>query len=411
VRVLLAAPLTAEQAASYCKHTGRTALPVEAFEEAALIVGRRGGKSRVLAFLATALATLRDYEPYLVAGEVATVMVIAQTQRQARTIFRYISGFLKAIPDLGAMIESETAEQIVLNNRVVIEIASASFRSTRGYTLACVLADEIAFWRSEESQNPDVEILRALRPALATIPGALMLLASSPYGKKGALYQAYKDHYGKDSAPVLVWKAGTLDMHPSKRLERERARDFETDPEAAKAEWDGDFRDDLADFISRDTIDAVTMIGRSELPVMAGVQYQAFADPSGDANDSFCLAIGHQQGDVGVLDCLVEIRPPFDPDQAVQQCAEVLKRYSVSRVVGDHYAGLWPVARFSAHGITFEQSARAKSDIYRDFLPLASARRIELLDHRRMASQFVGLERRVGRSGKDSIAGAGGCAR
>jgi hypothetical protein len=31
--------------------------------------GRRGGKSRVLAFLGTALATSRDYGPYLVAGE------------------------------------------------------------------------------------------------------------------------------------------------------------------------------------------------------------------------------------------------------------------------------------------------------------------------------------------------------
>ena len=52
----------------------------------------------------------------------------------------------------------------------------------------------------------------------------------------------------------------------------------------------------------------------------------------------------------------------------------------------------------------FEQSARGKSDIYADFLPLANSRRIELLDNKRMAAQFVGLERRTGRSGKDSIA-------
>jgi len=116
------------------------------------------------------------------------------------------------------------------------------------------------------------------------------------------------------------------------------------------------------------------------------------------------LAIAHQSGDTGVLDALLEIRPPFDPDVAVAECATLLKRYRISRVVGDHYAGAWPVARFAAHAITFEQSARPKSAIYGDFLPLANSGRVELLDNARLAAQFVGLERRVGRSGRDSIA-------
>ena len=187
VAALFAAPMTDEQAATYRACTGRTAPPLAAFTEAALVVGRRGGKSRVLAFVAVALATLRDYEPHLAAGEVATIGVLASTQKQGRSIFNYVLGLLRAIPSLGAMIEAETADTILLTNRVQIEIAAASFRSTRGYTYAAVLADEVAFWRSEESLNPDVEILRALRPGLASIPGAIMLLASSPYGKKRRL--------------------------------------------------------------------------------------------------------------------------------------------------------------------------------------------------------------------------------
>jgi hypothetical protein len=46
------------------------------------------------------------------------------------------------------------------------------------------LADETAFWRDESSANPDVEIFRALRPGLATIPGAILLNASSPQGQR-----------------------------------------------------------------------------------------------------------------------------------------------------------------------------------------------------------------------------------
>jgi hypothetical protein len=82
----------------------------------------------------------------------------------------------------------------------------------------------------------------------------------------------------------------------------------------------------------------------------------------------------------------------------------VLRRFGITRAVSDKYAGAWPVSRFAEYGITLEQSARGKSDIYHDFLALANARRVELLDHPRMAAQFIGLERRVARSGKDSIA-------
>ena len=49
-------------------------------------------------------------------------------------------------------------------------------------------------------------------------------------------------------------------------------------------------------------------------------------------------------------------------------------------------------------------SARARgADIYLDMLPLINAGRVELLEHRRLAAQLVGLERRTARSGRDSV--------
>ena len=137
-----------------------------------MIVGRRGGKSRILALIAVYLACFRDYAPYLAPGEVATIGVLAVDKGQARAIFRFVLGLLKAVPMLEPLIVRRDTETIELSNRVHIEIATATFRSTRGYSYAAVLCDEVAFWRSDEtSLNPDVEILRALRPGLATIPG------------------------------------------------------------------------------------------------------------------------------------------------------------------------------------------------------------------------------------------------
>jgi hypothetical protein len=254
--------------------TGRTAWPTSVSNEAALIVGRRGGKSRILALIAVYLATMRDYTPYLAPGEVATIAVLAADRSQARVIFRFVLGLLKAVPLFKDLIERNDTEQIVLRNHVVVEISTASFRATRGYSFAAVLCDEVAFWRSDEtSANPDIEILRALRPGLASIPGSMLLIASSPYAKRGELYSAFRRHYGKDNARVLVWKADTARMNPS--IDPSIITEaYASDPEAARAEYGAEFRDDLADFVSREKVDAVIMIGRSDLPLGAGRRLQ-----------------------------------------------------------------------------------------------------------------------------------------
>src|SRR5271169_1221001 len=296
--------------ALYRQCTGRTALPTAPFSEACLVVGRRGGKSRVLALIAVFLACFRDYTPHLAPGEVATIAVLASNRSQARSIFRFVSGLLKAVEPLAAMIETETGEFIGLSNRVVIEISTASFRTTRGYSFAAVLCDEIAFWRSDESSaNPDTEILRALRPGMATIPGSILLLASSPYAKRGELYNAYRRHHGKDGARVLVWKSPTQAMNP--KIKQEIIDEaYESDPEAARAEYGAEFRDDLADFVTKEIVDAVTMWGRGELPPELGVVYSAFCDPSGGVSDAMTLAIAHlDRRSVCVLDALIDVRP------------------------------------------------------------------------------------------------------
>ena len=66
--------------------------------------------------------------------------------------------------------------------------AGQLFRAVRGYTVVAALCDEIAFWPVDtDAANPDTEILAALKPAMATIPTAMLICMSSPYAKKGSL--------------------------------------------------------------------------------------------------------------------------------------------------------------------------------------------------------------------------------
>jgi hypothetical protein len=52
-----------------------------------------------------------------------------------------------------------------------LKVHTASFRTTRGYTIVVGLCDELAFWTVDEnSAEPDVEVLNALRPGMALSP-------------------------------------------------------------------------------------------------------------------------------------------------------------------------------------------------------------------------------------------------
>ena len=61
--------------------------------------------------------------------------MLAVDKGQARAIFRFVLGLLKAVPMLEPLIVKRDTETIELSNRVLIEIATASFRSTRGYSM------------------------------------------------------------------------------------------------------------------------------------------------------------------------------------------------------------------------------------------------------------------------------------
>jgi hypothetical protein len=399
---LFALPLDDDAAAIYRQHTGRETAPTAAFREASLICGRRGGKSRVLALIAVYLAAFRDYTPHLAAGEVATIGIIAADRRQARTILRYVNGLLDDVPLLAGLRESETTDSVSLTNRVVIEIATASFRVTRGYSYAAVLCDEVAFWRSEDSANPDAEILAALRPGLASISGSMLLKASSPYAKRGVLWTDFRRYFGVDDARVLVWKGTTAEMNPGIDPAL-LATAYEDDPANAAAEYGAEFRSDIAAFVAREVVEACTEAGCFEIEPTRAQQYFAFVDPSGGSADSMTLAIAHRFDDLAVLDAVREVRPPFSPESVVTEFAATLKTYGLRQVTGDRYAGEWPRERFREHGIDYLLSDRPKSDLYRDLLPLLNSSKVRLLDLPRLAAQLCGLERRTARGGRDSI--------
>lgn len=400
VKTLFGLPLLPDELETFRKCTGLETPPTTQATEAWLPVGRRGGKSRVIAMIAIYLGCCFEWEPYLAPGQQGYISVISDSVSHAVEIMNYVKGALRHMR-LVSLVKRGLTKTIELLGSVTIEVVTASIRAVRSRTVIAALCDEIAFWRVEEmSANPDIEILNGLRPAMLTIPGALLLAASSKYARKGELWQNYHDHFGK-AGDYLVWMADTKTMHPSVPeafLNRERERD----PVSFEAEYGLSWRTDVAAFIDPAVVKECVVVGRHELPPdhARGVSYVAFTDPSGGSVDSMTLAIAHRERDgKAVIDLLREWRSPFRPEQVVKEASDLLKAYKCLTVKGDHYAGEWPRDRFMAHGITYVTAEMTKSEIYITGLPLLNGRRIELLDDKRCLIQLEQLERRTRRGG------------
>jgi phage terminase large subunit-like protein len=162
----------------FARVAGNRSPPSRMVRELWAIVGRRAGKSRVAAAISAYVATCIDHGGKLSPGETGMVLVLASTTSQAKAVFNYILAFVQASPVLAQQIDAVTANEIRLRGDIEIAVHSNSFRSIRGRTLLACVFDEIAFWRDETSSEPDIEVYRAVLPALATTQGMLIGISS-----------------------------------------------------------------------------------------------------------------------------------------------------------------------------------------------------------------------------------------
>ncbi|HEY1375538.1 MAG TPA: hypothetical protein VGF55_02030 [Gemmataceae bacterium] len=384
--------------------TGRdpAKLTGDGFQTSLFLCGRRSGKSRAAAVAGAYEAALAGHETKLARGERGVVAVCAPTRYQARVVKDYLAAIFTA-PLLAGEVATVNREGFELRSGTRIEIMAGHFRTVRGYTLLAAIVEEAAFFGLDEESKvrSDTELVRAIKPGLATVGGRLISI-TSPYAKKGWTYATFKKHYGLDGAKVLVWKCPSTVMNPT-LPPAVVAEALEEDPQAARSEWLGEFREDVAEFVPRVVAEALVVPGRLELPPRPGVKYVAFVDVSGGRGDDAALAVGHREGRAAVVDLLRRYRPPFSPYEVVGQMVKELRRYGVRRVVGDNYAAEWVSRAFVAAGVRYLRCPKPKSDLYRELLPRLSSAEVQLLDDKSLIDQIAGLERRTRSGGRDVI--------
>jgi hypothetical protein len=400
LKAAFALPMDDEELAIYRRYTGRENPPAAPFKELWFIVGRRGGKSFMAALVSVFLAVFVEWPLGLEKGY---IMAIANDRRQASVVFTYIRRLLE-LRIFKGMVVSETREEIELSNNIVISVQTCSYRSLRGFQILACVNDEIGTWMTDQSANPAIEILRALRPSLGSMENSRLISISTGFQRSGPMWEIYRDKYSTDDPETLVWAAGTADMNP---LYNQATIDkaLKEDYQAAAVEYgiDGNFfRTDLEGFLSVEALEAVTAPGRLELAPQKGIDYVAGVDSSGGRGDAMVLTIVHKEGEKVIQDCIRAWFPPFNPEQCVKEFAGVVKEYGIHSVTGDKYAASFHSGAWEKHGITYKNSEVAKSDYYLEFLPVVMRGGCELLDHKRQAAEFRQLLRRTSK-GKDSV--------
>src|SRR5437016_3647699 len=209
-------PLTDAELALFRAHTGRQTPPAMPVREVWDVCGRRSGKTRGASARAFYEGIRRDYRQLLAPGERAVIPVIAADRKQAGQAFGYIARGLARLPEFAPYVARTLKESIELTTGVTVEVHTASYRTVRGYTVVALVADEMAFWMNlETGANPDTEVLAALRPGMATVPGALLIGVSTPYAARGEIFRAYERAFGKPDARTLVWVGDTASMNPA----------------------------------------------------------------------------------------------------------------------------------------------------------------------------------------------------
>jgi hypothetical protein len=402
LKAAFALPLSDDELVTFRALAGDRAPPTRQVRELWIVAGRRAGKDSIASLVIAQVAAFFSQGDKLRGGERPVALCLATDRSTARLCLNYARSYFTEIPALAGMVQRETRDGFELTNFVDVLIGTNDFRLTRGRAIAVCVMDEVAFFSSETSSSPDVESYRAVVPSMATLPGSMLIGISSPYRKTGLLYSKYKEHFGRDG-DVLVVQATSKQLNPTldDAIIEQALRD---DPAGASCEWLGTFRDDAGGYVDIALIEAAVDRGVTVRPPVPSLfDYASFCDPSGGAKDAFTACVSHQEDSVTVVDCLLEIRAPFNPQEAVPQVAALLKSYGLTSTTGDRYAAEWVVSAFAAQGIQYKHSERDRSAIYADALTLFTSGRARILDNQRLVTEFASLERRTSPNGRDKI--------
>lgn len=366
--------------------------------------GRRGGKSSSLSRLGVVEALYGHHDPP--PGDYGVVAIISTRKGEAANRLTTVKAILDA---LGVAYEpwGDGVMGIKLvGRRIGFQVYAASVQGVSGFTAIFVFCDEVAKWRdSDTGQNPANEVLKSVRPTMATMPNARIVLSSSPFGMLDAHFDAYEQ--GETSlgttAYAPTWVANPTLTEASTRADEPDEmvwlREYKAVPQA-EVEW------------SLLTDALLTRATRADGAMLRqkGWRYTATMDPATRTNSWTLVVAGQDPG--GKRHVVVNRNwtpgpgEPLQPELILAEVRQVIGHYGLRFVITDQWAFdvLCAVLRLMPEKdriylIEEPWTVATKRDGYEHLLKLAQADRLGIPDDPLLKSDLLGIVKRITRSG------------
>jgi len=355
--------------------------------ETTLCVGVRAGKGdkiggNVMTYQAI---TFDRVAAGLAPGEIPYLGIIAQNKEGAAQNFAYLEGKARLLEDRGwhildhgnAQERAVTGLQIRYATGVVAQIFPAKKAATRNKTMVGGLADEIAWWETEEVKvNADVEICRALRQRMTTTRAwSKMIKQSSPYMEHGVLYDDFDKRAIAERlfvrCPSWVFNPKLMADPDERKHLRESERD---DPEGYLRDFGAQFGKAGGAYYTAAEIDGAMRVDRPFiLQPQAGREYRSWMDAA-FKKDLFALAVGHREGEEIVFDLVHWWKPekgmPLDDKAVAEELAGLVKPYRIDRIGCDAHADVPFQSDIRKHDITLavrKMTTTENNEMHRNF--------------------------------------------
>ncbi|MGA2502067.1 MAG: hypothetical protein ABSH20_30355, partial [Tepidisphaeraceae bacterium] len=382
---------------------------------AVLRLGRRSGKGRIAAVVATFEATVNAVA-HLAAvpvGERVSIVVVATSQVQARIVHRYVRGFFRR-PALAPLVARDTDDELELTNGIVITTVPATAAAARGSAVPVVIMDECAWYQGRDGSLIDAkEIYDALGPGAAQFPERRVILASTPRWSTGFFADMCALGSSGQFPDMRTFFATTEEMNPKisrEYLAQERAKDPAAFAREFEAVWDSGigavFEGELVRAAVREA---------ERLPAIPDVRYTMAIDPA-FTGDTFAAIVGHVETSGRVVVDVVQgwhgtKGSPVQVDRTLDELAVLSGAYNRAAVLTDQF-GAQPIRQgLAARGLSVSEKPwtnETKVDAVAAVRRCLYSGRLEIPPHRELVSELVTLEQRPTPSGRPRIAAPGG---
>jgi hypothetical protein len=293
-----------------------------------LLAGRRGGKSLLADIIACYEAVVPDFGAALRPGETRHVIIVSVRLDNATLHIRNIVKLLRHTKGLGKLIKLEKQDRLELANGVTILSLPASARAGRGFTASTLIFDELAHFQDTLGNASADAVYDAFSPCVATFGDkGRIIVTTTPAARQGIVF----DLFDRALDDWHITRKTTQELNPmvsDKTIDRARLRDAES----ASVEYDAEFSDPVASFLSSDAIDRAIDRGRQPAESgEAGVTYVMAIDPA-TLGDRYGFIVAHRAENKVILDYAHIIKPPVDPNAAEDLLFDLARRFKPTKI-------------------------------------------------------------------------------